>query len=589
MKKLIFIILALSFICLFVLSSCDSTDNNPPIDSNQQAVGGTGDDSDTTDASINCEHTFGEWNTVKEATCKEEGKRVRSCSICAEAEEEVISKSETHTIVADIAVSATCKNTGLTEGKHCSICDKILVEQEIVPITDEHTVVIDKTIVATCKETGLTEGSHCSVCGKILVEQEVVGKTDHTPSDWIVDTWSTCSETGTQHKECTVCKEIIETGIKETLPHRTVIDKRVEPTCTESGLTEGSHCSVCKTVIVKQEVIDNLGHKTHTNVCIGISVCEHGCGYFECIERKKHSINDGTCTVCGGITVNTADELRAIALDGNYILMSDIDLKEEEWTPIGTKSSPFIGIFDGNGYTISNLKIKSNHDCYYGLFAYNSGIIKNLGVSATQINTYINVTPSNNSIYSGVLAGYNNGTIMNCFSSVNYLEMSAQGGVGIAYAYAGGLVGYNNGNIVSCFTTGNHVSSSAYSSMSPSYSYVGGIAGCNKGSISNSYSTVLKIHGTVVSSHMIHGGYSGGIIGGGDEMVTNCYRASNQTFRSTNSGTTRYSSTNNVGEATDVLYFQTIDFYSNSLSWSPDDWIFAEGAYPSLKENSSTS
>jgi len=107
MKKIVWVLLTLSFFCLFVLSSCDSTDNNPPIDNNQQATGGTSDNSNETDNPIDCQHTFGEWNTVKEATCKEEGKRVRTCSICAEAEEEAISKSETHTIVTDIAVPAS--------------------------------------------------------------------------------------------------------------------------------------------------------------------------------------------------------------------------------------------------------------------------------------------------------------------------------------------------------------------------------------------------------------------------------------------------------------------------------------------------
>ena len=179
MKKLIFIILALSFICLFVLSSCDSTDNNPPTDSNQQAVEGTSDDSDATDAPIDCQHTFGEWNTVKEATCKEEGKRVRSCSICAEAEEEVISKSETHAIVVDIAVSATCKDTGLTEGSHCSVCNKVLVAQTVVP------------------------------------------KKPHTYGSWQVLIEPTETKEGLRHKVCTACTyEITEDipSINESAP-----------------------------------------------------------------------------------------------------------------------------------------------------------------------------------------------------------------------------------------------------------------------------------------------------------------------------------------------------------------------------------
>lgn len=44
------------------------------------------------------------------------------------------------------------------------------------------------------------------------------------------------------------------------LDHTVVVDEAVEPGCETDGLTEGSHCSVCNTVITEQEIIERTGH-----------------------------------------------------------------------------------------------------------------------------------------------------------------------------------------------------------------------------------------------------------------------------------------------------------------------------------------
>lgn len=94
-------------------------------------------------------------------------------SITADAEFTARYTAIPHTEVVDKAVEPTCTETGLTEGKHCSVCSAVLVEQKVVPVKG-HTEVIDKAVEPTCTKTGLTEGKHCSVCSAVLVKQEIV-------------------------------------------------------------------------------------------------------------------------------------------------------------------------------------------------------------------------------------------------------------------------------------------------------------------------------------------------------------------------------------------------------------------------------
>ena len=82
-----------------------------------------------------------------------------------------------HVEVTDPGREATCTQPGLTEGKHCSECGKVLAEQQTIPERG-HTTVVDREVAPTYTTTGLTEGAHCSVCSTVLIEQQIVPKLD---------------------------------------------------------------------------------------------------------------------------------------------------------------------------------------------------------------------------------------------------------------------------------------------------------------------------------------------------------------------------------------------------------------------------
>lgn len=126
-----------------------------------------------------------------EPTCVQAGtKEYWYCSECKtyysdENGENVVSESQLaipasgHTEVTDAAVAATCTTDGKTAGKHCSVCNTVLVKQETIK-ANGHTEVLDKAVAPTCTETGLTEGKHCSVCNEVLVKQDTVKATGHS-------------------------------------------------------------------------------------------------------------------------------------------------------------------------------------------------------------------------------------------------------------------------------------------------------------------------------------------------------------------------------------------------------------------------
>ncbi|MBQ8951522.1 MAG: hypothetical protein IJ065_10285 [Eubacterium sp.] len=242
------------------------------------------------------DHSWDAGTITTAATCTTKGAKKYTCTVCYKTKTEEI-PAKGHSLVTDKAVAATCTSNGKTEGSHCSVCNTVIKAQQTVAasghswnagvVTKEaictakgtktytctkckaikteeipakgHTVVTDKAVAATCTASGKTEGSHCSVCNTVIKSQQTVAASGHSWNAGVVTKEATCTSKGIKTFTCTKCK-VTKTEEIPAKGHTIVTDKAVAATCTASGKTEGSHCSVCGTVIKAQQTVAKTGH-----------------------------------------------------------------------------------------------------------------------------------------------------------------------------------------------------------------------------------------------------------------------------------------------------------------------------------------
>ena len=163
-----------------------------------------------------------------------------------------------------------------------------------------------------------------------------------------------------------------------------------------------------------------------------------------------YSFTDGVTASTEWIEeISTVAQLKAISngLNGHYKLTANLDLSQEEWTPIGTATAPFTGVFDGDGHNIGNLKITTGRE-YNGLFGVNSGNIKNLKLDGVNV---LVTDIQNNSYVAGVVA-FNKGELSN-------LEVSGSVETGSHSSeykcYTSGIAAYNSGKVTNCINNSN--------------------------------------------------------------------------------------------------------------------------------------
>ena len=209
-----------------------------------------------------CEHAnLTDEKVITPATCTADGKGSHVCADCQEIIEFVIPATG-HTEVVDAGVDYTCTADGITEGKHCSTCNEVLVAQQVLPAAHRPTEwIITKPV--SCEIDGYRI-KNCTVCEE-RVASEAITKTGHLESDWEITKAAACEATGAKRTTCLNCQEVMQTAVIDALGHdKTDWIVTTAPTCLSSGLRHKG-CTRCEKTF-DQESVAALGHFCTTTV-----------------------------------------------------------------------------------------------------------------------------------------------------------------------------------------------------------------------------------------------------------------------------------------------------------------------------------
>ncbi len=242
--------------------------------------------SNESDSATPCTHTYVS-NTVREATCSQEGFVVSTCSKCSSITTSTISKPP-----HDFDSLGNCKN-----------CDESL-PQETQPTPCEHSYAPQTTVPVSCTQDGLIKYA-CSKCGDYY--EAIIKKIAHVYVNGIC---ATCSQN--ESEDSSPC-------------NHTYITEQVSPTCENAGCITKT-CSKCNSMTT--QIIAKLLHSYSNGLCINCGVeqdtakpetpCDHD--YVITYEVKPTCLRTGTtrkkCSKCEDQITISVKSLPHVFLNG---------------------------------------------------------------------------------------------------------------------------------------------------------------------------------------------------------------------------------------------------------------------------------
>ncbi len=179
---------------------------------------------------------------------------------------------------------------------------------------------------------------------------------------------ASCTEGGIITVACADCGIIISQESTGAIPHKPVVDNAVAATCTETGLTEGSHCDVCGEVLVAQEEVPVLGHDMADATCTKPSTCKRtGCNYTEgaTLDHKDENA-DYKCDACSTKMLPAADSTLTIEQALAVAAVAGTAYTTDKYYVTGIVTNVY-------NTTYGNMYIKDENGkqlCIYGLYTW---------------------------------------------------------------------------------------------------------------------------------------------------------------------------------------------------------------------------
>ena len=173
--------------------------------------------------------------------------------------------------------------------------------------TDGYVMYLNQAVLATACDS-CSDYDICRTCGQSTHSFVTVNVVEPT-----------CNNAGTKTYTCGTCGDT-KTEVMDALGHTVVTDAAVDATCTETGLTEGCHCSVCNEVLVTQEEVAALDHSYVGNVCerCGDVQAPAGITISGTIKSYGDAAGEVTVTLLNGET----EVATVTSTDGTYSLLA---------------------------------------------------------------------------------------------------------------------------------------------------------------------------------------------------------------------------------------------------------------------------